>query len=394
VFGNLYLARKASGRSFTAADESIVEALATGAGYVVDNARTYAISERRRLLLEATAQVTEALQPPVRLHEALEQIAVSARRVSGAAAVAVVQRHDDRQEVAAAAGTGVEALPTVVEHLRARIVGAEDQPEVVIVPETDRRTAVLVPLRAHVADNGVLLILLDQGRGRLAAEEIELLVSFADQASLALDRAQALSDRAQLAIVSDRERIARDLHDVVIQRLFATGLHLQGAQRAATGEVAQRLAAAVADLDLTIRDIRSTIFQLKNAHRLSVRADVNVLAGEYAPVLGFAPVVRTAGPVDTAVPGELGEQLSAVLREALSNVAQHARASAVLVEIEVDRGELLLRVTDDGRGMPAETHESGLRNVRTRAREHGGVVRIRPGEPTGTVLEWLVPLGR
>jgi signal transduction histidine kinase len=262
------------------------------------------------------------------------------------------------------------------------------------VPRDNDRTVVLVPLRAHVAANGVLLVVLE-GRGGLEVEEAELLSSFADQASLALDRAQALSDRQELMLVADRDRIARDLHDLVIQRLFATGLQLQGARRSAPSEdVQQRIDAAVADLDVTIRDIRSTIFELQHSHELSVRADVRGLVKEYVPVLGFTPLVRTTGPLDTAVTRPLAEQLLAVLREALSNVARHAEANAAMVEVEATTGELVLRVTDNGKGLPAERHESGLRNVRRRATELGGSARLLPEEPHGTRVEWRVPLTR
>ena len=194
-------------------------------------------------------------------------------------------------------------------------------------------------------------------------------------------------------MVSDRDRIARDLHDLVIQRLFATGLQLQGAGRnAVNDEVRERIDNAVADLDVTIRDIRSTIFELQHSHELSLRADVRGVAKEYVPVLGFTPMVRTAGPVDTAVTQPVGEQLLAVLREALSNVARHSEADAAVVEVEASEGEIVLRVTDNGRGLPVDRHESGLRNVRRRATELGGAVRLLPEEPHGTILEWRVPL--
>ena len=222
---------------------------------------------------------------------------------------------------------------------------------------------------------------------------MDLLASLADQASLALDRAEAIADREELALVADRDRIARDLHDLVIQRLFATGLQLQGARRIAmSDDVRERLDSAVTDLDTTIRDIRSTIFELQRVGERSLRSDLRDLAKEYVPVLGFTPLVRTTGPVDTAVGGELGEQLLAVLREALSNTARHAEASAAVVEVEVTGDRVLLSVTDNGKGIPGERQESGLRNVRRRAADHGGAVRLLREEPHGTRLEWSVPL--
>ena len=394
VFGNLYLTEKSGGQDFTDQDEMLVEALATAAGFVIENARAYAQSERRRQWLEASAQVSEALQPPIRIEDALRQIAIGARRVSGAAAVAVVQRRGESEhEISATDGAKADRVREIVTALQDHIMDAEVGADMMVVPQGAERTVVLVPLRAHLADNGVLLVALDGGRGTLESEEAELLASFADQASLALDRAQAISDRQELMLVSDRDRIARDLHDLVIQRLFATGLQLQGAGRNAVNEeVRERIDNAVADLDVTIRDIRSTIFELQHSHELSLRADVRGVAKEYVPVLGFTPMVRTSGPVDTAVSQPVGEQLLAVLREALSNVARHSEADAAVVEVEATEDEILLRVTDNGKGLPTDRHESGLRNVRRRATECGGAVRLLPEEPHGTVLEWRVPL--
>ncbi|HEX6249615.1 MAG TPA: GAF domain-containing protein [Nocardioidaceae bacterium] len=395
VFGNLYLTEKAGEGDFTDQDEKLVMALASAAGFVIENARDYAQSERRRQWLEATAQINDALQPPVRLDDALRQIAIGARRVSAASAVAVVRRAEESgHDIAAWDGRRIEDFAPLVSSLESHIAGAEDEANVVVVPLGAERTVVLVPLRAHLAPDGVLLVLLDAGRGSLESDEAELLASFADQAALALDRAQAISDRQELMLVSDRDRIARDLHDLVIQRLFATGLALQGARRIAVNpEVAERLDSAVADLDVTIRDIRSTIFELQHGHELSLRADVRGLVKEYVPVLGFTPMVRTTGPLDTAVPKKIAEQLLAVLREALSNVARHAEADAAVVEVDAKPDTVMLRVADNGKGLPSDRHESGLRNARRRAADNGGSLRLIPEEPHGTVLEWTVPLG-
>jgi signal transduction histidine kinase len=394
VFGNLYLTEKADGASFTETDEMLVDALATAAGFVIDNARAYARSERRRQWLEASARVADALQPPIRVAEALQEIASGAARVADAQAVAVVQQRDGKSVVEAADGAGIARLDGVltgVTEAVARVL--EDGVRVAIpAPDGTAGSVLLVPLRAHLAAAGVLLVLREADRGTVEGEEIELLTSFADQASLALDRAQAVADREELLLVADRDRIARDLHDLVIQRLFATGLQLQGASRMAGEDVRDRLSSAVEDLDVTIRDIRSTIFELQHAHSGSLRADVRGVVKEYVPTLGFTPMVRTTGPLDTAVPRALADQLLAVLREALSNVARHAGADAAVVEVDAGADELALRVTDNGTGLPEERDESGLRNVRRRATEHGGAARLLPEEPHGTRLEWVVPL--
>jgi signal transduction histidine kinase len=313
--------------------------------------------------------------------------------VAGALVVAVVNREEGEYVVTAADGPDTGVVDGLVVELAEHLARTEQHGSLVVVPRGEKGTAVLVPLRAHLVDTGVLLVVLGAGRGILAADEAELLASFADQASLALDRAQAVSDREELMLVTDRERIARDLHDLVIQRLFATGLHLQGARRKAThDDVKARLDDAVADLDLTIRDIRSTIFDLQTPHDSSLRADVRGVVKEYVPVLAFTPLVRTSGPLDTVVPHATGAQMLAVLREALSNVARHAEADAAVVEVEASDGSVTLRVTDNGGGLPAERRESGLRNVRRRAADLGGTVRLLTEEPHGTRLEWTVPL--
>ena len=210
------------------------------------------------------------------------------------------------------------------------------------------------------------------------------MATFATQAALALDRIQAVADREALAVVSDRDRIARDLHDVVIQRLFATGLQLQGVRgQAGDPLVTERLDQAVADLDETIRDIRSTIFELRQARTDGVLSQVRAMAEEYAEPLGFLPLVRNDGPVDTAVDDRVADELLAVLREALSNVARHAAATETRIELRVDDRVLELSVTDDGIGpahgrpreRPGQRAPPRGRPRRQLRRRAGGAVR-------------------
>jgi signal transduction histidine kinase len=346
--------------------------------------------------LEASEQILEALQPPVDVDDALRQITIVARRVTAAPAVGVVQRREGQRVVIAADGPSGGAIEERLEALDDELAAVEHgfTGAGTIRTVAGPTPCVLVPLRSHLTSAGVLVVYLDKDKGGgLARDESELLLSFADQAGLALDRAQAVEDREELMLVTDRDRIARDLHDLVIQRLFATGLQLQGLRRRVSDDdVGTRIDNAVADLDVTIRDIRSTIFELQHVHPLSLRSDVRSVVKEYVPVLGFAPLVRTTGPVDSVVPTEIAEQLLAVLRESLSNVARHAEADAAVVEVEAADGRVALRVTDNGRGLPSERHESGLRNVRRRASDLDGELRLHPEEPHGTRLEWTVPL--
>jgi signal transduction histidine kinase len=392
VFGNLYLTEKEGGGQFTGQDEQLVLALATAAGFVIDNARAYLLSERRRQWLEASAELTEALQPPISIDRALAKFTNAARALSGAAATAVVQFPESGPQLATSDGPAVDRLPALLPQI-ATLVEHSSHTDRIESISVDELEAVVVPMRAHFAGASALVALFELGHRITDVEERELLGSFADQAALALDRAQAMEDREELAVVSDRDRIARDLHDVVIQRLFATGLQLQGMQSIVVNpEVAERLEKAVDDLDQTIRDIRTTIFELQHRQGGSVRSLVRALVMEYAPVLGFTPTVRILGPVDTAISSTLSQQLLAVLREALSNVARHAIADQAEVEIAVSPHEVVLTVTDNGTGLPPERVESGLRNARRRASAHGGSFDLRPADPSGTEFCWRVPL--
>jgi signal transduction histidine kinase len=396
VFGNLYLTEKQGGGSFTSQDERLVQALASAAGFVIENARAYLLSERRRQWLEASAELTEALQPPISLERALMRFTVAARSLSGAVATAVVQLPESGPRLATSDGPAADELPALlpaIAELLERGPRGERSDRVESLRLGDRE-AMVVPLRAHFSEASALVALVEDGRRARDVEERELLGSFADQAALALDRAQAVADREELAVVSDRDRIARDLHDLVIQRLFATGLQLQGIRGIVVNpEVGVRLEQAVDDLDQTIRDIRTTIFELQHRQGGSLRSLARALVKEYVPVLGFTPTLRILGPVDTAVSSSVSEQLLAVLREALSNIARHALADRADVEIAATPDAVVLTVTDNGTGLPVERTESGLRNARRRASAQGGTFELEPNEPSGTVLRWRVPTG-
>jgi signal transduction histidine kinase len=223
----------------------------------------------------------------------------------------------------------------------------------------------------------------------------ELVVGLAAAAGIAIENARLHARVGELALLEDRERIARDLHDTVIQRLFATGLALQGASRLQPGpELTARIDQAVEDLDLTVKHIRTAIFDLEQVRPRaeSLRGRVLAVTAEAAGPLGFQPRVVFDGPVDATVPDAVGIELLATLREALTNVARHAKAGRVDVEVASD-GEILLRVTDDGAGPPDGPSPGGhgLPNMARRAEHCGGTLALRPRPEGGTVLEWRVP---
>jgi len=228
----------------------------------------------------------------------------------------------------------------------------------------------------------------------------ELIVGIAAAAGVAIDNARLHARMKDYALVEDRERIARDLHDTVIQRLFATGLSLQRTGRLVgtdPAEAGARIEAAVDDLDLTVKHIRTAIFALESS-RLSpgggLRDQVLALGGESAPVLGFEPRFFFDGPVDSSVPDELGTELLATLREALSNVARHAKATEATVEVVATGHTVVLRVIDDGVGPPGPDvpRGHGLKNMEARAGRHAGLFEVQAGAPTGTIVHWQVPL--
>ena len=262
-----------------------------------------------------------------------------------------------------------------------RLVTADGQPGAGSQPsgaaEPGIGPVVYVPLTTTSHGiSGVLGAFRSSGRPGFSPEEIRMLESLGQLAALAFELDRAQDDREQLALVADRERIARDLHDHVIQRLFAVGMALQAASRYINDSAAlERISESVDELDATIRDVRSTIFslELRATERVqaSLRSRMLDLSGKAAGALGFQPRVQFDGPIDSRVPEELVHDVLAVVREALSNAARHAEASTVEVRVEA-HDNLTVTVTDDGKGMGDTTRSSGLLNLRTRAESPGG----------------------
>ncbi|WP_298460804.1 GAF domain-containing sensor histidine kinase [uncultured Cellulomonas sp.] len=390
VFGNLYLTDKAGPdgdvTDFTGDDESTVVALAAAAGVAIDHARAYRRVRDHERWLEAAAACTTILTDGRAADEAPQQVLCRAREVTGAVGGLLCSHPDE-----------------VPDDLAGR-VGGSTAPSLIPVPDggsvdvPGSAWVLVVPLHSAARWVGTLLLGWRRQEDRPAPEvDLGMVAGFAEQVALALDVAAAQSDRARLAVLEERERIARDLHDMVIQRLFAVGLSLQGAaQDAVRRDVAERLDRAVDDLDDTIKDIRTSIFRLGGRSRSRVagfrdRIDAEVVRAR--DELGFLPRLRTDG-VTTTLPAELGEDAVAVVREALANTARHARARSAAVDVRVG-SELVVRVEDDGVGPPrAPARRSGLANLEQRAARRGGRLQLAPGTREGTVLTWSVPITR
>jgi signal transduction histidine kinase len=394
VFGNLYLTEKSGGGEFTDTDEQLVIALAGVAGLVIENARAYGVSERRREWLEAVATLPETLQPPIDWEASLTLLASAARRAVRARAVAVADMETHSMLAIACDRDEADDFRRRLDELRPQLVGLE-----VIDPidlTTGSVVATVVPLSTQLARGGLLVAFHDAAElRRRDFDDRDLLRSFAEFGALTLDRGQAISEREELAVISDRERIARDLHDVVIQRLFATGMQLQAAGlRAVDDEVRDLVQRSAAELDTTIRDVRATIFELQMPSADSVRRELRALVREYGRILGFLPSLRIKGPVDTVVTEQIRESLLKVAREALSNVSRHAHARQVEIEASADGGRFTLTVDDDGVGFISPGARSGLENAGARAGALGGDLEVGDSPLGGVRLRWSVPLTR
>ncbi|MFD4575478.1 GAF domain-containing protein [Streptomyces sp. NPDC058417] len=413
VFGNLYLTEKRGGADFDEEDESVLATLAVAAGVAIDNARLYEESRLRERWLRATAEITHGLLSGGRRDEALALIAERAREITGAALalVATPTEDSDTLTVEHAVGEGAAKHRGLVlppgSGLPARALAAGAP---VVTADLTRETgapgadqdltglgpAVAVPFGTGEGGRGVLLLVRRAGRPVFPVKETEPLQGFAAQAAVALELAERRRDAEQLAMLQDRDRIARDLHDLAIQRLFATGMTLQSAGRFIDHpQAADRVARAVDDLDETIKIIRSTIFGLRTRDGgggSGLRARAVRVAGEAAPLLGHPPGLRMEGLLDTEVPAPIADDVVAVLSEALANVARHAQAHRADVVLETDGRQVRLTVTDDGVGLPAGGRRSGLRNLAERAEQRGGALESEVPDGGGTRLVWHVPL--
>jgi signal transduction histidine kinase len=359
---------------------------------VIEHSRLYTFSERRRRWLESTSQMAESVRAATDLDTALEEVLHHARvAFDSDGAFIVTYRPGARWQIGPADGGTIEAVHDMVEELSEEVGRALDGARG-IGADSAGGPVFLSRFSPDPGSRGALVLV--RPATTLVPQDPELFAGYADHATLALGERQAQADRDELTVLADRDRIARDLHDLVIQRLFAAGLQLQGASRSAIRpDVRERIDNVVIELDTTIRDIRASIFELHRRPGLtSPRADVRQLVDEYADLLGFAPLLRVSGPIDSTVNEGVQVQMFAVLREALSNVARHAHAAQVSVDISVRDGEISCVVADNGVGVSADSRQSGLANLRSRAEGLGGSLTLDRRIPQGTRLEWRVPI--
>ncbi|NGN62456.1 GAF domain-containing sensor histidine kinase [Streptomyces sp. A7024] len=414
VFGNIYLTEKRGAKEFDGEDQAVLATLATAAGVAIENARLYEESRWRQRWMAASAEVTNALLSGADETAVLELIVERARNQLGADLGAVSLPNDDVADltVALSTGTGAEAYRGSLLPVDGSLAGrAYDSGAPVLSDdvqsepsragralwETGMAAAVAVPMGTEDGKRGVLLLARAPGEPPFTSEETARLQGFAGQAALAMELSERRKDAEQLALYADRDRIARDLHDLAIQRLFASGMTLQSAvrlQKTAEGE--EKLLRVVRDLDETIKIIRSTIFGLRvhepglaaGGLRMRILEACEAAAGS----LGFSPALRTEGLLDVNVPRHVAGHVVAVLGEALTNTARHARATSADVRVVVSADELTLTVTDNGVGIAPGGRRSGLANLAERAQELGGELEVDTSPGTGTRLVWRVPV--
>lgn len=409
VFGNLYLCEKQGADEFSEVDEELVGALAIAAGIAIENTRLYDEQHRREQLLEAMAEINRELLAGKPIGSVLDEIAARALTIAAADSVAImlVQSETDLC-VVASDGAGADGIRGVLVPRAGTAAGdafTTGEPQRVEEPSSDPRVqvdalggsstgeVVYVPLTAQDACLGILRVGRLRGAAHFDRREILAIDAFARQAALAVELARSRDDRDLLDRLEDRERIARNLHDTVIQRLFAVGLMLQAIAPGATSDTDRaRLVQAVDEIDETIREIRTSIFALESHQHPGLRTEILELVNEIADRAGMLARVTFDGPIDAGIDAEVVTDLLAVLRESLSNVVRHSRAKTLTITLTSANG-IELRVSDDGIGVaPGIERRSGLANLAHRAEARDGTCTIESSPDQGTTLVWRVPL--
>lgn len=410
VFGNLYLTERTSGGDFSAQDVELASALAATAAIAIENARLFEEARSRQEWLAASTELaveTATASADEAVRSAVERV----HRLAGADVVTLVVPDGEEQlRIVDAVGDGADVLVGFSYPLRGtltEVVLTSGEP-VRVSPE--EHTDLFLHLRETFPIGAVMLLPLagpDGVRGAVAVgrltpgrafseSEMEMASAFASQAALALELVESRARQAKMQLFEERDRIARDLHDHVIQQLFAAGLTLQGISMGlGDPAAAERISGVVDSLDLAIQQIRNSIFELKDhagPQGTGARSAVLDVVAQIGRTLGFDPEVRFSGPVDTIVDGSLAEDVVAVVREALTNIVKHAGASSVEISLTASPERVELRIADDGKGIGAPARRSGLDNMAARAtRRDGTFTATAQHDGTGTVLLWASP---
>jgi two-component system, NarL family, sensor histidine kinase DevS len=402
VLGNLYLTERNAGGEFTADDEELAIALAAAAGAAIANARRYAESEQRRRWLDATAKLT-----PLLLAEGREQphalITGHAAAAAGADfAVLAVPRDPDQVIVTGVTGTLAAGLMNRITPLADSPAGQvirSGKPGLITGDRLETAAAALgvdsgpllaVPLAAGERVLGALMLGRTAGHHGFTEADLGMAASFAGHAAVAMELARARADQILLAQAEDHDRIAGDLHDQVIGELFALGMRLQGHTARSDPATAERVNGYVETLDKVIKNIRTSIFGLRQPCQApaSLHARLIELTEEHAPQLGFTADISLVDTMDPGPDEALAHDILAVAREALSNCARHARATAATIALVRQDGLITLEVTDNGRGLGTPARSSGLASMRRRAENNGGTLQITAPAGGGTRLTW------
>lgn len=412
VFGNLYLTEKTGGGEFTVEDEELLVALASAAGVAVENARLFRDARVRQDWLEACMRVSALTMSSAEdaVSVVSEGITDAIRAVADSRLAAVVFPATDgtRMYCATARGEGAAELvgrvlpvnPAVLtEVLRTGVPAVvADSAQLLAVGDGAGPGGILllIPLGPSGPDQGLLALVRDHTGEPFTETEVQMSAVFGAHVALALELARTRRTREDLKVFTERDRIARDLHDVVIQRLFAAGLSMQSLRRFTTEPVAQERIAAVTDeLDQSIRELRATIYALQGS-----RGDRELLSSrilrevmDRSKSIAFSPRLRFTGEIDSAVPPDVAEHLIAVISEGLSNAVRHSGADAIEIDVSARAHRLELVIVDNGHGIGNPVNRSGLANLERRAQLVGGALEIADGPEGGTRLRLVVPIG-
>ena len=412
VYGRLYLADKKTG-FFTERDETALVALAGAAGVAVENARLYEQAVRRERWLEATGEVVTELLAGGNSDRALELVASRALELTAADTAMIVLPSDpDADEaditalrIAVCVGNGAESLIDWMLPVKGSTTGAvfadhlpRNVAELAFEPQgfwTLLGPAVASPLRFGHSLTGVLVTVRAAGSTPFDEDDARLVAKFADHAALALREAERQAAQRKSEVFAERDRIARDLHDHVIQRLFGIGLAMLSTKRSARPPaVVARIGMHMEDMQQVVREIRAAIFDLHidPTSQTNLRSGLKKVISELTDNTALQTAVRMTGPLDL-MPADLAQNVEAAVREAVSNAVRHAHASELTVTISVN-GSVVVDVTDNGVGIPSAVAQSGLHNLRTRAHALDGTFSVTARPEGGTRLVWMAPLRR